>query len=300
MNMFSIIPLILIILHIVLCIITYILLKTRILKSRLYMVPVCLFVPVFGFAALFVQELVARGDHEALEEVGIEKLKINDEIYRSIMMDESQKDDELVPLEEALIINDNTERRDLMLEVMYSDPGNYVDQLKEARSNDDTEVVHYAVTALVELQKDYDLKFQELSAKLVRDPDNEELLDENIQLSENYLNSGLLEGNAEKVQLRNLSELLNKKLERHPDLKELYQKKADADLRIGELSDAYVSIQTMMQRWPRDEKGYLLLIRYHAMQRNRKGIDQAMALIRQRQVYLSPDGRNVVDFWTVE
>ena len=56
------------------------------------------------------------------------------------------------------------------MEVMYADPNDYVEQLKEARENDDTEVVHYAVTALAELQKDYETKFQKLEWRLHKDP----------------------------------------------------------------------------------------------------------------------------------
>ena len=40
-----------------------------------------------------------------------------------------------------------------MMDILYDDVGEYVEVLKNARMNDDTEVVHYATTAMVELQK---------------------------------------------------------------------------------------------------------------------------------------------------
>ena len=288
--------LILLVIHLILCLITFILLKARILKSRLYLIVPVLLIPIYGFGMLLVQELRNRGDQEIQEEIGVEQLKINDDIYRSIMMDEDETET-VVPLEEALKLNDNMMRRGLMLDVMYSDVESYVDQLKEARSNDDTEVVHYAVTALVELQKEYDQKFQALSAKLIRDPDNLQLLNENIELSEQYIGSGLLEGNALQVQLRNYSELLSDKLAHFPDDRELYQRKAEADLQTGDLSEAYNGIQTLIRRWPRFEQGYLLLIQYNAIQKDRKGIEEAIRQIRLREVHLTPEGRSIVEFW---
>ena len=40
-------------------------------------------------------------------------------------------------------------REELMMDILYDDVGEYVEVLKNARMNDDTEVVHYATTAMV-------------------------------------------------------------------------------------------------------------------------------------------------------
>lgn len=116
--------------------------------------PIVFFIPVFGFLCLFVLEWESRGDQESKREVGIEKLKINDEIHRSILMEEEPARDLIVPLQEALLINDASTRRQLIMDILYHDTGEYVDVLNKARMNDDVEVVHYATTAMVELQKD--------------------------------------------------------------------------------------------------------------------------------------------------
>ena len=50
------------------------------------MVPV-FFIPFFGFCCLAVLEWSTRVHPDARKDVGIEKLKINDEIHRSILMD---------------------------------------------------------------------------------------------------------------------------------------------------------------------------------------------------------------------
>ena len=133
--------------------------------------------------------------------MGIEKLKINDAVHRSILLEEDSMEDRVVPLEEAFLINEPSTRRELMMEVMYENPDDYVRQLKEARTNDDTEVVHYAVTALVELQKDYDLQFQELDWEMEKNPDSEDILDRYLQLLNQYLASDIPEGNARMLVL---------------------------------------------------------------------------------------------------
>lgn len=289
----------LVILHIVICLILYLLMKAGILKCTTMVVPLMFFVPIWGLGCFIVLELRSRINPDSFEEVGIEKLKINDEIHKSILMDEDTSEGRVVPLEEALLVNDPHTRRNLMMEVMYADPGDYVGQLQEARMNDDTEVVHYAVTALTELQKEYDLQFQKMDRELTENPGDEKILNDYMVLLERYLASGLLEGNARNLQLRNYSNLLEQRLEKN-ETPALWCKKIDADLKVGEYDAAYQGIQRVMELWPKDERGYLRLIQYYALVRERSGIDQVIAMIHNRGIYLTPEGRNVLQFWGEE
>ena len=53
------------------------------------------------------------------------------------------------------------------MDILNDDPSKYIELLEKARMNEDVEVVHYAITAMVELSKDYDSKLQTfLTAKL--------------------------------------------------------------------------------------------------------------------------------------
>lgn len=180
--------------HCVLCLIAAILMYTHLMKSRPMILPIVFLVPVFGFSCLLFLEWESRGDQENKKEIGIEKLKINDDIHRSILMEEDPARDLMVPLQEALLMNDASTRRELMMDILYDDVGEYVEVLKNARMNDDTEVVHYATTAMVELQKDYETKLQKQKEAFALEEDAG-LLDEYIQTLEKYVESGLLEGN---------------------------------------------------------------------------------------------------------
>ena len=286
----------LLLIHLLICLVVYILAKLDVLRSSQLSMSIVVLVPIWGLLCLLIQEIRVRIHADPFKEVGIEKLLVNDEIHRSILVDEDEGAENVVPLEEALLVNDVSTRRGLMMEVMYADPGDYVTQLQAARMNDDTEVVHYAVTALVELQKEYDLQFQRLERIMALDPDDTSALTETISLTERYLGSGLLEGNARIMQLRSYSDLLERRLAK-VESAALWARKVDTDLKLGEYAKADEGIHRMLEQWPRDERGYLFLIRYHALVKDRAGIDQALALIRENNVYLSPSGRSEVIFW---
>ncbi len=290
----------LLIIHILLCIAVYLCMRVRILKSTSMIMPLVCMVPAAGLAALIVLEIRSRGRQEILEEVGIEKLKINDEIHRSILMDEDPAEDRIVPLQEALLINEPSTRRELMMEIMYANPNDYVEQLKEASMNDDTEVVHYAVTALSELQKEYDLQFQDLEWQMKKDPDSEELEERYTNLLRRYLDSGLAEGNAKMIKLRTYSEMLERRLKEKEDSLRLYRDKVETDLQIKEYEKAYEMIEKVLEKWEKNEAGYLLLLKYYAAMNRRRGIDSVLRSIERKGIYLSPEGRSAVRFWSEE
>lgn len=148
------------ILHIILCVILYLLIRLGILVSNPMVMVLAWLVPLWGPLCLAVLEIRSRGDQEIREEAGLEKLKINDQVYRSILMEEEVQEDRIVPLEAA-----------------------------------------------------------------------------------------------------------------------------------------YEGIQAVLDRWPKEEAGYLRLIQYYSHIRDRNGIDRVLAMIRHRHIFLSPEGRGTVRFW---
>ena len=166
--------------------------------------------------------------------------------------------------------------------------------------NDDTEVVHYATTAMVELQKDYETKLQKQKEAFALEEDAG-LLDEYIQTLEKYVESGLLEGNMLKNRRLELCGLLERKLtqrkeEGHEELP-LYCKKFEQDCALGEYEDALRMADAAIRLWPQQEEGYLMKIRHGVMTKNPEQIGTVIGLLENNKVYLSPAARRTVDFW---
>ena len=183
------------------------------------------------------------------------------------------------------------------MDVLYTDPSGYIPQLSEARSNNDSEVVHYAVTALVEIQKEFDLQFQKLGKQLVKYPDDENLIRKYQRLLERYLSSGLLEGSRRDAQLRKYVDILKKRLSKNGESLSLWIKKADADMRLQNLEDLRADAEKMIAFRPENEQGYLYLLKYYALMKDPEGVQQIIQMTDQRKIYLSPDGRAELAFW---
>mgnify|MGYP000615194203 FL=1 len=91
------------------------------------------------------------------------------------------------------MINEPGVRRELIMDVLNDDPEEYMDLLKQARMNEDVEVVHYAITAMVELSKEYDFCLQKMEKLYAASPDDPEILEQYCDFMEEYLNQGILE-----------------------------------------------------------------------------------------------------------
>ena len=153
---------VLLLIHSLVCLVLWTLMKLGLLPVRGHMLAVIALVPLWG--PLLVVLLSVRGAvfGEGLKESTLESLRLNDDLHRSILVHERDADAGVVPLEEALIVNDPAERRRLMLSMLTEEPDAYLAQLQAAKLNDDVEVAHYAATAVAQISKESDLKLQQL------------------------------------------------------------------------------------------------------------------------------------------
>ncbi len=323
--------------HIIVCLVIFLLRLFKIIKCEYITIFVALFIPVFGELMLIGKRLSDRHSDRESEKIDVvrpvaeeekrsiiiendedkviplsEALVVNDaptrkeimmsilyNINRSIVVDEDELVDNAVPLEEAMVINDVATRRNLIMDVLYDDPGDYVTQLNNAKENSDTEVVHYAATALAEIQKDFDIKFQNLMNKKIEDPQNEDADIEYQQLLENYIASGLLEGDALKNQLRTYSKLIGERLkvENTKGKWSLINKKAEADLRLEDVKELDSDIEYMASNWPTRENVYLYRIKSAILKKDRKKIGNIIEQMKEDNIHMSMELRSMAGFW---
>jgi len=220
-------------------------------------------------------------------------------VNSSIVYDEDEMKDNIVPIEEALVVNDKATRRALIIDVLYSNPTDYISQLYNAKANGDTEVVHYAATALAEIQKEFDLKFQDIEERRALDPNDEEIEEEYETVLENYISSRLLEGEALRKQLRIYSDLIDKKL-RNPKTKgrwSLLYKKANADLMLEDTNALDKDIIQMNEEWPDREGTYIFKLKNAILKKDKELIMSITEEIRNKNIYVSSELRSIMDFW---
>ena len=271
----------LILLHIVCCVLVWLGIKTHLLKVKKYLMALVIFVPFWGTVCVLLLHLQMLTRRDNRIEPGVEKLRVNEEI---------------VPLEEALLINEPGVRRELIMDVLNDDPEEYMDLLKQARMNEDVEVVHYAITAMVELSKEYDFRLQKMEKLYAASPDDPEILEQYCDFMEEYLNQGILEAQMEREQRDRYIRLLRQKLKVKTTLStcvRLFQNL----MKTGDYVQAEEILGLMDQKWHRKEEFWILKIRYLAERKKGAELQQCLRQMKEEQIYLSSKSKEVLAFW---
>lgn len=285
---------VLLLIHTLVCLVLSTLVKLGMLPVRGHMLPAMVLVPLWGPLLLV---LCARGEAfgDALEDGTLESLRLNDEIRRGMQVQVREGDAGVVPLEEALIVNDPSDRRRLMLSMLTEDPDAYLAQLQEAKLNDDVEVAHYAATAVVQISKESDLKLQQLERAFKTDPSTENL-DAYCDYLGEYLASGLAEGRVAQIQRQQYARLLARRCERE-DGAALRIRYATALADAGELDEAEAVATQLVADTPDEQEAWMLCLRLAVMRRDGEAVQQVIDAIDNQHVYLSAENREKLAFW---
>ena len=202
---------ILIITHILLASIYITLIFTRRSSLTPANIPPILYIPFFGVLSALTADLANRSNKYGEDPDPIETFSLSEDIYwKSIKKREEAQN--IVPLEEALIINDRQTRKKLILEMLLDDPMKNINILLLARENNDVDTAHYANTTIAKIQRNFQLQVQQLSVEHEADPDNSSILNRYIEILGNFIESGLSEAFLLKRQRVAFADLLEKKI----------------------------------------------------------------------------------------
>ena len=173
----TVVTMLLIVIHVLVCVLMCVLSRFGVLRVEGRLLPFMLLVPLWGplcVLLLHVRTLIRAGEHTAPD---LEQMRVDDEERRSILVEERTDFVNTVPLEEALIVNDSSQRRSLVMSILNDNPSHYIDVLSQARLNEDVEVVHYAATAMAQISAKEDLALQRCRNDYLQHRNSETMLE---------------------------------------------------------------------------------------------------------------------------
>ncbi|AIQ13154.1 hypothetical protein [Paenibacillus durus] len=213
-------------------------------------------------------------------------------------LSEDEKELNIVPLEEALLVNDLTSRRRTMIDLLKQDATEYLEVLRMAVGNEDTETSHYAVSAVVEIKRKLNHSLQEFSVRYETSRDDAHFLASYAEVLQNYIRSGFLDRSTVMQLKYSLTEVLQHWTEADPDAFEAYEQKMRIELELGNYLSAEQASAIMMERFPHREESYLAQMNLYFTLRSPQRFNQALQALKQSPVRLSNDALKLVRFWS--
>lgn len=287
----------LLIIHIALCVV-YVLLQRHRKDESGFPAVIVFMLPIFGFLMWLADVKIVAKALLGTKEIGLEKLKVTDTKYKRLDTDESASGHVMVPLEDALIVNDEKLRRSLLLDILHKNPEEYLSTLARAKASDDVEITHYATTTLLEIQSEYEQKLQDYLGEFTARRKDRIFLQEYADCLSRYVDSGLIDGSVLQMQQEKLLDVLGILLEMEAPSREdifLYIETAMDLKRYPEakrwLDDSQKSCEEM-EMWNQ------LAVRYYWENGQTEEIDNVLRNVKKSNIYLSKEGKAWFQFWS--
>lgn len=216
-------------------------------------------------------------------------------IYSEI---EAEKELNIIPIEEALLVSEHHDRRRVMIDVLKQDSAQYLEILQIAVRNEDTETSHYAVSAIMEAKRKLLIAMQDLSVQYENRKDDIHVVRTYAEVLKGYLKSGFLD---ERTILKYRYTYLQilEQLTRLSNSEEwAFREKMETELALGLYIVAESTSIQYMERHPDSEDGYLCLMKVHYETRSYAKLRQTLEQLKHSPIRLSNRGIMNVRFWS--
>ena len=284
------------IVHLLLCGLDFLGIRNNVLKVHTYIFFFALLLPLWGLLILLILhfQIFFKADNSI--EIGVERLKLESELYKSVTIDNKKTAATTVPIEEALVINSAKERRSIIMDVLNDNPKEYIQFLQKAGNNEDTEVVHYAVTAMVEISKENDYLLQNFEREYAANPDDPDILEKYSDFLWSCLSQNLMQGQVEVLNRELFSTLIRKKIENGGSIQD-FNRAIDNDLLRRDYTSAGENLRKMESDYSEFEEFYLMKLKYLISLGRGSDIQKLLQEIEEKHIFLSSKTKEVLAFW---
>lgn len=258
------------------------------------------FLPVVGWVLPMVWSRIRSEDSSKEFTDYIERQQEEHKVRRIGIYNEVEKYKELnvIPIEDALVVSEHQERRQVMIDVLKQDTINYIEILQRAVSNEDTETSHYAVSAIVELKRKLQISMQELTVKYENDQSNLHVVIAYVEVLREFMNSGFLDHRTlRKYQFTYLS-VLNRLIVLAYETKWAYIAKVNMEIKLELYGDAEKTAQLFIENFPDNEDAYLSLLKVYFVTRSKQKLHLTLDKLKNSPVRLSNQALTTVRFWS--
>lgn len=142
------------------------------------------------------------------KEIDMADLSFNTEKLEMIIGPEFEKEIDVVPVEEALLVSDNANKRRVILNVLKEDYNNSLTSITSALESDDSETSHYVATVIADVKSEFKATVQKMQEGLNKFPNDVELSCMIIDYIDAFLEKKVLSDIEEITYVEQYSELM--------------------------------------------------------------------------------------------
>lgn len=269
-------------------------------REWLFKLTIVIFLPIIGwlFPSIWSRKLIRNKGNQFEAYMNGQTDDIPIELIESKTKIERERELNVISIEEALIVSDYSTRRRIMIDVLKQDALQYLDVLKTAVTNEDTETSHYAVTAVIEVKRELTILLQKLSVEFSQTPNDKQLALTYASVIKEYLRSGFLDEQSIKQYRITYTQILQQLIDSNQADEDVFVEKVEMELKLGDIYSAEQTALLFKERYPMCEKAYLSLMAIYYEMRAFEKLEKELRSLMATPISLSNQALTTVRYWS--
>lgn len=269
------------------------------LKKGVLVGSIMIVAPVYGILLVLLSYLfflILKQTKAAY--INPEELSFSKEKIKSILSDDLQRGINTVPIEEALLESDQESTRQVLLDVLKSDYESSISILQKAIENNDSEVSHYASTAISDVLSRFKRNQKEIDEQYRKYSDDEEILTNYRKYVFKYLSYQIFPEVECKRYLSLYEEIMQQNYELFPEKLEAkdFEDWICLLVKYDKKGDAKRWLNTMEKEYPDQLATYKAELEFN-FHYDRKRFKEVLRKIKSSQVMLDEKTIEIVRFF---
>lgn len=200
---------------------------------------------------------------------------------------------DVVAIEDFLTFGDEDDKRRNIIDVLKRDSSGFIDKLKIALSDDDSETAHYAASAITEYKRKLDLKIQNLALEMERQPEDIYIMQAYLEVLKSYVGTNLLDIGSKKHYQNMMLDVLYKLIKVD---KNYYKLLIEIYIAIGEHDQASRYSEEFLEAIE-SEDSYITRLTVLFNNQDKTRFDKVFNDLRTSDVKLNNKSMNILRFW---
>lgn len=257
-----------------------------------------IFLPGFGFVIYYLPILLQLFKKNS----GVDKEAVLTHIFEIEQQPEHpdiREELNVVPIEDAMAISGNTEKRALLLKQLKKNLKENYKILLVAEEDEDSESVHYVAAAKMEIYRLLQIQWLECRRDYEQEPDNPEKYHTACAVLAEMLDSDVFSAKEQNVYQKQLCNLVQKQIDRDESIVTLkeYESYLSALVELAQYEDAQRLWEERADHM-RSEIAYQNMLKMFYQMKDRQKFEELINDLRKNnQVRLSCQGLDQLRYW---
>jgi len=250
--------------------------------------------PFFGLLLVFIFRL--WGKESVIDVFETHELYTNRDKKRGVGV-ETIDEAIFMNVNDALLLSDVGTRKRLILNIIKSNPEEYIATLRTALNNDDIETSHYASSAIAHMQSKLLLEVQDYVQKYDRLQAVDDFLKNFAQILDSYVNSGLVDRKGVLVYSARYKEILVSLVDKEIAEVEHFVELIKIELNEKNYKSSFEYVKTFLDRYSDTEEPYICMLKVCVESKNAEILKEAIDYVKNSKVSLSTSGLTYLRYW---